>query len=126
MQSRFRANVKAAALLMFMAAGALQAQYPRSTPPRVIHKVEPEYTKEALEAKVQGVVIVTILVQEDGTPSDIKVVRGLGSGLDEKAVECVQQWRFTPRVSALGEPTPVKATIEVNFRLPNHMDNRRE
>jgi protein TonB len=49
-------------------------------------------------------------------PSEIKVVRGLGSGLDEKAVECLQQWRFTPAMRN-GEPVPEKASVEINFRI---------
>jgi periplasmic protein TonB len=53
----------------------------------------------------------------DGTPAEIKVVRGLGKGLDEKAVECLRQWRFAPALNH-GDPRPMKVTTEVEFRLP--------
>jgi len=55
-----------------------------------------EYTNEALAAKIEGDVILSLMVGPDDVPSDIKVVRGLGMGLDEKAVECLQPWRFKP------------------------------
>lgn len=88
-----------------------------TTEPKVIHSVQPEYTKEALDAKLQGTVIVSAVVDIDGVPTDLQVIRGLGMGLDEKAVECVKRWRFSPG-SSHGEPIPVKVQIEVNFRLP--------
>ena len=89
-----------------------------TTQPRVIHTVQPEYTKQALDAKLQGVVAVSALVDVEGVPTDIKVARGLGMGLDEKAIECVKQWRFSPG-SSHGDPIAVKVQIEVNFRLPS-------
>jgi protein TonB len=88
-----------------------------SSPPAAVRTVAPEYTKEATEAKLQGDVVLATMIGIDGIPSDIKVVRGLGRGLDEKAVECVQKWRFKP-ATRNGEPIPMKAQIEVNFRLP--------
>jgi periplasmic protein TonB len=86
--------------------------------PKVIHTVPPEYTKEALDAKLQGDVVLSAVVDVDGAPTDIKVTRGLGMGLDEKAVECVKQWRFSPG-SNHGDPIATKVVIEVNFRLPS-------
>lgn len=114
--------MKLAVLILFAAVGSLQPQEISnriSTPPRVSHKVEPEYTKEALDAKLQGTVILSAIVGVDGTPSEIKAVRELGKGLDESAVECVRQWRFIPAVKE-GEPIPMKVTIQVSFRLPQH------
>jgi TonB family protein len=111
--------MKLAFLLLVGAVAALQPQtFPSGnvTQPAVTHKVEPEYTKEATEAKLAGVVILATVVGIDGLPSEIKVVRGLGKGLDEKAVECLQQWRFKPGTRD-GEPVSVKATVEINFRL---------
>jgi periplasmic protein TonB len=83
---------------------------------KIIRKVDPEYTKEALDAKLQGVVVLSFVVAVDGIPSEITVVRGLGSGLDEKAVECLQQWRFTP-ATRNGEPVPEKVSLEMIFRI---------
>ncbi len=84
--------------------------------PTVVFKIEPEYSEEARKAKFQGTVILYIVVDEKGNPRDLKVVRPLGLGLDEKALEAVQKWRFRPGFLN-GKPVPVAATIEVNFRL---------
>jgi TonB family protein len=86
------------------------------TPPRLIYKVEPQYTEEARTAKYQGTVLLYVEVQPDGRASHIRVARALGLGLDERAIEAVRQWRFTPGTKE-GQPVPVAATIEVNFRL---------
>jgi TonB family protein len=86
------------------------------TAPQLIYKVEPQYTETARAAKYQGTVLLFLVVQPDGTATDFKVVRSLGLGLDEKAIEAVRQWRFRPGAKD-GAPVPVAATIEVNFRL---------
>jgi TonB family protein len=86
------------------------------TAPALLLKVEPEYTEEARAAKYQGTVLLYIEVQPDGRAANIRVQRSLGLGLDEKAVEAVQRWRFRPGTKE-GIPVPVSATIEVNFRL---------
>jgi TonB family protein len=84
--------------------------------PSVISKVDPEYTPEAHDAKVEGPVLLSIVIGTDGKAHDINVVRKLGSGLDEKAVEAVQKWVFKPGYKD-GEPVRVRAQIEVNFKL---------
>ncbi len=84
--------------------------------PGVLFKVEPEYSEEARKAKYQGTVLLSIVVDEKGMPRDIKVVRSVGLGLDEKAIEAVQKWRFRAGMRN-GKPVPVYATVEVNFRL---------
>ena len=84
--------------------------------PQVLSKVEPEYSEEARKAKYSGTVVLQIVVDEHGLPRDIKVVRPLGLGLDEKAIEAVSHWRFRPGMKG-GRAVPVQATIEVNFRL---------
>lgn len=86
------------------------------TAPTLIYKVEPEYSEEARKAKFQGTVVLYVVVDEKGMPRDIKVVRALGLGLDEKAVEAVEKWRFRPGYLN-GKAVAVAATIEVNFRL---------
>jgi len=86
------------------------------TAPIVLTKKDPEYSEEARKAKYQGMVLLSIVVSTSGTAGDIKVVRSLGLGLDEKAIEAVKQWKFKPGYKD-GKPVAVQATIEVNFRL---------
>jgi len=84
--------------------------------PSLVYKVEPEYSEEARKAKFQGSVLLQVVVDDKGNPRDIRVVRPLGLGLDEKAIEAVQKWRFRPGLLN-GKAVPVQAMIEVNFRL---------
>jgi protein TonB len=106
------------AILLLIAVVSLRSQEIRHTSePRLIHKAEPQYTKEARAAKIQGEVFLSSMIGVDGVPSDIKVDRGLGMGLDEKAVECLQQWRFKPAIDYFGEPVSAKAKVVIHFRL---------
>ena len=89
---------------------------PGMTAPMLLSKVEPSYSEEARAAKYQGTVTLQIVVDTDGTATDIQVVKSLGFGLDEKAVEAVMAWKFKPGTMG-GTPVPVQAMIEVNFRL---------
>jgi TonB family protein len=84
--------------------------------PTVIYKVDPEYSEEARKAKYSGSVLLAIVVDTEGHARDIHVVKSLGMGLDEKAVEAVEKWKFKPGMKG-GQPVNVRATIEVNFRL---------
>jgi len=86
------------------------------TAPVVLLKVDPEYSEEARKAKYQGTVLLYIEVNSDGRASNIRVVRSLGLGLDEKAIEAVKKWKFSPGKKD-GKPVLVAATVEVNFRL---------
>ena len=86
------------------------------TAPTLIYKVEPEYSEEARKAKFQGTVVLYVVVDEKGSPRDLRVMRTLGLGLDDKAIEAVKKWRFRPGYLN-GKPVKVAATIEVNFRL---------
>jgi TonB family protein len=88
------------------------------TQPRIVFRVEPEYSKEAIKASLQGSVLLTIVVSADGTPRDFKILRKLGMGLDENALAAVRKWRFQPGFKD-GQPVNVIAQIEVNFRLGN-------
>jgi TonB family protein len=85
-------------------------------PPKVLQKTEPEYTEEARVAKYQGTVVLAVEIAATGSAQNIRIVKGLGLGLDENAVATVQQWRFQPATKD-GAPITVQATIEVNFRL---------
>ncbi len=84
--------------------------------PSVIYKVDPEYSEEARKAKYSGAVMLAIIVDTEGHARDVHVVKSLGMGLDEKAMEAVEKWKFKPGMKG-GQPVAVRATIEVNFRL---------
>lgn len=84
--------------------------------PIPIFRPEPEYSEEARKAKFQGAVMLQIIIDENGRTRDIRVIRPLGLGLDEKAIEAVQKWRFKPSTKD-GRAVPVQANVEVNFRL---------
>jgi TonB family protein len=77
----------------------------------------PIYTDEARHVKMQGTVTLRVLVSADGRASDIHVVRGVGYGLEERAVETVRGWKFTPAHDAARRPVAVWVTIEAVFRL---------
>jgi len=98
------------------AAGGVESVGNGTSAPVLISKVDPEYSEEALKAKYSGSVYLSIMVNTDGKAEDIKVVKSLGMGLDEKAVEAVQKWRFKPGMNK-GAPASVRAQVEVNFRL---------
>jgi len=85
------------------------------TPPVLVSKVEPVFSDEARAAKVDGTVVLYTEVGPDGAAHNLRVLHGLGYGLDEHAIEAVQQWRFQPGMKD-GRPVTVAATIEVNFR----------
>jgi len=85
-------------------------------PPRVLHKVDPKYTDEARDAKIEGTVLLKVVIGTDGLAHDINVVTSPDAGLGVKAAEAVQEWKFEPG-TLNGEPVAVQAQIEVNFRL---------
>ncbi|MDR3701403.1 MAG: TonB family protein [Candidatus Sulfopaludibacter sp.] len=89
---------------------------PGSKPPILIFKKEPEYSEAARKAKYQGSVILYVEVDETGQPNNIKVLRSLGLGLDEKAIEAVKQWRFKPG-TANGVPVTMPTQVKVDFSL---------
>ena len=84
--------------------------------PQLIFQVEPEFSEEARKAKVAGNVLVTLIVDAGGHPQRVRVLRGIGMGLDEKAVEAVRQYRFKPAMEG-GKPVPVEVNIDVNFQI---------
>jgi protein TonB len=86
------------------------------SPPVLLYKKEPEYSEEARKAKHQGTVLLYVQIDASGKATNMKVVKSLGLGLDEKAMEAVANWKFTPGKKD-GKAVTVEATIEVNFRL---------
>ena len=85
-------------------------------PPRAIYSPDPAYSEEASKAKFQGVCVLSLIVGIDGNPRDIKLVKPLGKGLDEKAMDAVKTWRFEPATKE-GAPVAIQIQIEVTFRL---------
>lgn len=86
------------------------------SPPVLIHKEDPEFSEPARRAKYQGTVQLAIEIDTMGRARNIRVLRGLGLGLDEKAIEAVSRWLFRPGAKN-GKPVVTTATIEVNFHL---------
>ncbi len=84
--------------------------------PKLVSKIEPEYTEEARRAGVSAVIFCSLIVNADGVPQDIRVLRGAGFGLDENAIRAVSAWRFEPATKQ-GAPVACTAHVEVNFRL---------
>jgi protein TonB len=85
--------------------------------PAIISQVDPEFSEEARKAKFQGLCVLSIIVEPDGTPSNIRVSSSLGMGLDEKAIEAVKKWKFRPSMKD-GRPVrygPVE--VDVDFHL---------
>jgi periplasmic protein TonB len=84
--------------------------------PILIEKVEPEFSEPARKAKYQGTVVLSIEVDTNGRARGFRILRSPGLGLDEKAIEAVQKWKFRPGYQD-GKPVVTMATVEVNFRL---------
>jgi protein TonB len=84
--------------------------------PVVLHIAEPTFSEEAKQAKFSGIVEVSLIVEKDGTPSHVQVVKGAGHGLDEKAVAAVRQYRFKP-ATLMGQPVRVALYVSVNFHI---------
>lgn len=106
-----RALVRAAAAELAASSTRSAAESPSPSP-----TPDPEYTEEARRAKIQGTCILWLIIDAEGHPRDIRVVHGLGYGLDAKALESVKQWRFEP-ASKDGQPVNVQVSVEVGFRL---------
>ena len=86
------------------------------SPPVAKFAPDPDYSEEARKAKYQGTVILAAIIGADGKPRNLKVIRSLGMGLDEKAIEKVRTWLFEPGKKD-GQPVAVAMNIEVNFNL---------
>jgi TonB family protein len=84
--------------------------------PVLIDSVAPEFSEQAKQNKVGGIVLVHLWVDEQGRPEHVRVLRGVGNGLDEKAVEAVKQYKFNPAMEG-GKPVLVELNTEVNFKI---------
>jgi TonB family protein len=86
------------------------------TAPVPIQVSYPEYSREAKKAKFKGIVLVSLIVDANGLPQNVHVLRGVGMGLDEKAVEAVKDYKFKPATED-GKPVPVEVNLEIKFQL---------
>lgn len=86
------------------------------TPPGLLREVKPQYTEEARRGNIEGEVVLEVIVQADGSVGRVRVLQGLGSGLDQRAAEAVRQWRFSP-ARRHGAPVDVLVEVAVEFRL---------
>jgi TonB family protein len=88
----------------------------RGVTPRLISQSSPEFSDQARRAKIQGNVGLALVVNEQGVPENVHITRPLGYGLDEKALSCVQKWRFAA-AEENGRPVAAPIAVEVNFHL---------
>jgi protein TonB len=86
------------------------------TPPGLLREVKPDYTEEARRRGIAGDVVLEIVVRSDGAVGQVRVLQGLGGGLNERAVDAVRQWRFSP-ARRYGTPVDVMVEVAVEFKL---------
>jgi TonB family protein len=86
------------------------------TAPVIVKQVRPGFTEEALARKIQGEVIVEVLILKDGTVRPVRVIRGLSADLNEKALEAASQWKFIP-AKFKGQPVDLIAEIAIDFNI---------
>jgi protein TonB len=104
-------------LLIFDASGQVYRLGDRGvSAPRIVSRVEAQYTARARQSKIEGVVILEIDVTEKGTAENFAVVKPLGEELDDQAVEAVRKWKFSAGEKD-GKPAVVRAKVEVAFTL---------
>ncbi len=84
--------------------------------PQVVYQAEADYSEEARKAKYMGLVLVSVVVDPNGNPTQVHVVRPVGMGLDEKAVEAVRQYKFKPGMEN-GKPVPTIINVEIDFHI---------
>jgi len=86
------------------------------TAPSIQREVKPDYTEEGRRRNIEGDVVLEIVVRSDGTVGSVKLLSGLGAGLDERAMDAVRQWRFNP-AHRYGTPVDVIVEVAVEFKL---------
>jgi protein TonB len=106
---------------------AQQATEPKANPPRAgtngltspqcIYCPQPEYSQKARKAKIEGVVLLDVTVTTGGQVANPVVLKGLGMGLDEKALEAVRNWKMKPAIGPHGNPVNCRAQVHVTFHL---------
>jgi len=131
--TRFRLNptvVLASTLALLLSGTALLAQDPPQSPSeivygqfdpgitraKVVYQPNPEYSDRAARKKIQGTVLLSIIVTADGTVRDPQVTRSLDKDLDKNAVECVKKWKFEPATRD-GKSVATHVAVEVSFHV---------
>jgi TonB family protein len=92
--------------------------------PALVHETKPNYTAEAMRARIQGKVVLECVVMPDGSVARVRVVRSLDPvfGLDEQAINTLKQWRFRPGMKD-GAPVPVLVTVEMSYTLKDRPED---
>ena len=85
-------------------------------PPSLLREVKPDYTEEARRRGIEGAVVMEIVVRRDGSVGDVRVLDGLGHGLDQRATAAVRQWRFSP-ARRRGAPVDVIVEVAMEFKI---------
>jgi protein TonB len=86
------------------------------TPPRLLSEVKPDYTEDARRRRIEGDVVMEIVVRRDGSVGEVKILQGLGAGLDQQAASAVRRWKFAP-ATRRGTPVDVAVEVAVEFKL---------
>jgi protein TonB len=121
-EATVRTILTAAALSVVLVGGGLAAQDPvyaignGVTSPVLIREVKPNYTKAAMDRKVQGTVELDAVILKDGTVGNVTIKRSLDEDLDQEAIKATKQWKFKPGTKG-GEPVAVQVFIELSFAL---------
>lgn len=97
-------------------AAEARAQFLDVKPPILLRKREPPYSEEARRARLQGALVLYVVVDARGDVSEVRVVRPLGLGLDEEAVRTIRKWKFKPATRS-GAPIAARILVEISFRL---------
>ena len=92
--------------------------------PQCVYCPQPEYSQKALKAKISGTVLLEVTVTQDGQARKPIVVKGLGAGLDEKAMEIVTEWKMKPEVGLDGKPVACRIQVELTFKLPQNSEKK--
>lgn len=85
-------------------------------PPRLLSEVKPDYTEDARRRGIEGEVVMEIVVRRDGRVGEVRVLRGLGAGLDQQAIQAVRRWTFAA-ATRKGRPVDVIVEVAVEFTL---------
>ncbi len=86
------------------------------TPPELLQEVKPDYTEEARRRNLEGEVVLEIVVRRDGSVGNMRLLHGLGGGLDQRAMDAVRRWRFAP-ARRHGTPVDVLVEVAVEFKV---------
>ena len=86
------------------------------TAPAILREVKPDYTDEGRRRHIEGDVVLEIVVRSDGSVGSVKLLQGLGAGLDQRAIDAVRQWRFSP-AKRYGVPVDVMVEVAMEFKL---------